>query len=197
MLLDPKKKFTARPSACIMAGIVLLLPLVFSRWSAPAIIYDFFFIFAKEHGWGVVAVTAAGGAGSADIDKLSREGWKNIYNNIYQLLYIRDCGGVCTGRKTFGVYIVLKVGSDVQGLRTHTHTHTHGAWGALVPCGHASTERNCIACSRGLKHKIPASRRLSIYTYHFLRLFWSDPITYVVYVYLYNIYSVMAWLGTM
>jgi len=32
------------------------------------------FFFAQEHGWGVVAVAAAGGAGSADIDKLSREG---------------------------------------------------------------------------------------------------------------------------
>lgn len=105
---------------------------------------------------------------------------------------MRGWGAVCTGRKTFGVYIVLKVGSDVQGLRTNTHTHTLGAWGALVPCGHASTERNCIACSRGLKHEIPASRRLSIYTYRFLRLWRSDPITYVVCVYLYNIHSVVA-----
>lgn len=81
----------------------------------------------------------------------------------------------------------------MQGLRT-LHTHTHklswpGGRGALVPCGHATTERNCIACSRGLKHEIPASRRLSIYTYRFPRLWWSDPITYVVYVYLYIIYT--------
>lgn len=64
-----------------MAGIVLLLPLVFSRWSTPAIIYDFFF--AQEHGWGVVAVAAAGGAGSADIDKLYQGKGEGIYIIIY------------------------------------------------------------------------------------------------------------------
>lgn len=35
-----------------MAGIVLLLPLVFSRWSAPAIIYDFFLFSLETMGGG-------------------------------------------------------------------------------------------------------------------------------------------------
>lgn len=56
-----------------MAGIVLLLPLVFSRWSTPAIIYDFLFFYFRSRKWvGVRAVAAAGGAGSANIDKLSK-----------------------------------------------------------------------------------------------------------------------------
>jgi hypothetical protein len=66
---------------------------------------------------------------------------------IYMYLYcVYEVGVRYTGRKTFGVYIVLKVvGSDVQGVEntqhTHTHTHTtHRGKGALVTCGHASTE---------------------------------------------------------
>lgn len=86
-----------------MAGIVLLLPLVFFRggqlWRLFMIL--FFFIFAQDHGWGVEAIAADGGAGSTDVER-AHIGRAEEYIHIPARF-----GVLCAGRKTFRVYIVL------------------------------------------------------------------------------------------
>lgn len=95
-----------------MAGIVLLLPLVFFRggqlWRLFMIL--FFFIFAQDHGWGVEAIGADGGAGSTNMERTHiRSAEEFIYIHILTRFGVR-----CARKKTFRVYIVLKVvASDV------------------------------------------------------------------------------------
>lgn len=94
------------PSACIMAGIVLLLPLVFFRggqlWRDYLWFY-FFFIFAQDHGWGVEAIAADGGAGSTDMER----GYIGSAEEYIHTYTYEVWGALCRKKDFQGVYRTL------------------------------------------------------------------------------------------
>jgi len=85
-----------------MAGIVLLLPLVFFVVvNFGAIIYDF--IFAQDHGWGVEAIAADGGAGSTDMER----GYIGSAEEYIHTYTYEVWGALCRKKDFQGVYRTL------------------------------------------------------------------------------------------